>query len=807
MLSIPNAADLLWNLGLAKAWSRPPHWAKLDALTEATIWICDLFAPTDGHDYHLSHVQVRRHDKLLKTSLPDFAGLPAPPPPRILPLHQSLALRLPPQVANENILDQIQERWNAALAELRIDFDFLSDTADDCHTNSGVPSIADRDHIHRFQRSLRVAFDSVVTNATDDLFTLWLRPTHTRHFVTTDYSVHYGLGYCLPRHSRHTVISTTRMSKSELDDPQKGLEVVLVTEAPQPFRTQSHIFTETRLSGFVRNFDKYVKQTGGPSIIPNQFTHIEDLEKKMWGKSTSKATDIFMMPLVNYGFHADDLPRVTALLYKKTLGGRQQIVDAAVKRQSINVRFHRSMYVSCCDAIAERLSTGFERLSSGFDRRATELDQLNLSLDTLIKTYGERFEVRVEAQLAESEGKITVLQQLQTAHASNLGKPTYESWRDLREGLLEYISGDLDQLEISYNKGAPQTDILAALLDNLLALMNKKRQRSRFRANLGTMEEHIDGLRNLISRTKETTGLDDHVAHLNKMQILFEGGGAQPCTGDIDAIQIPGAPEGLWYLQAHDIHDNFECGASDDFRSCEAEVLRRLYYVSRARMLSKQEKGNERAPSRVTESHIESIRQARALLSFLHNDKPGLWEWMKRASEKASPETPGVVTVVTCIFMQRSMEAHNHCTVEVCRSLLELCRERIRGLRADWQDSLQGIVELAIPEKPEKNEPAAELSMAWKSSSGDHGSLRFVLKGDHIPPMFDAARKNAKSKDDGGSSRLQQFRRVYMNDDLPQNLTGTRNGVEVEYSDRSGAPELTIDWTDLSIDGASELQA
>ena len=327
-----------------------------------------------------------------------------------------------------------------------------------------------------FKNSLRLAFDAIANQFTE-LFTLWLQPCPdaTPFKVDDTTQVTYALGYCLSRETRYRLATQNRsqFTPIALGDGDQGVEVVF---RPKPdtnsiLRTQSHIFTQTRLSGIARNYKEYVK-----IVPPAYYGYVDALERLIWQISEDKS-HIFMMPLVNYGFEPTHTPTVAALCYTRVSDDEaKDMLRLATQRQSASIKFHRTMYISCCDAVARILATGLIE--------DEQLDGLNARVNTLIQTYAERLTVTVTVH-DQADEQTSLLNKLQLLHDYRLGhSATLEPWQSIHNELARQMPADsdtairLDKLSITCKPDSFELDLLVGIFDILLSSLSSPWKKS-----------------------------------------------------------------------------------------------------------------------------------------------------------------------------------------------------------------------------------------------------------------------------------------------------------------------------------------
>ena len=201
-------AEYLWTLGLTTAVTRPSAWGKIDALTEATVWIQDLFAAERGYPddrpYHLSTVRVLHGNTVVRTNLPSFFPMrdPAPrPAPRPTDLSPSSC-----PVPSTTAPPPFPSGGRTALEDLDIDLATIARHAPDRLRpfGSGIETCEmDSDVLRDFKKSLRSAFEPWSSPSTGTSSPCGSGPAAASIPVAPGYRVPYTVGYCLPHRLRH----------------------------------------------------------------------------------------------------------------------------------------------------------------------------------------------------------------------------------------------------------------------------------------------------------------------------------------------------------------------------------------------------------------------------------------------------------------------------------------------------------------------------------------------------------------------------------------------------------------------------
>ena len=205
-MSTPNSnltpwIDRLWALGYARAAQRQFAPGKLDALAEATVWICDTISAAKSPkipDYYLTNVLIQHQSpSFTRTSLASFDDdirphlLKNEQLRRIDSSRNSTSISVPSHLLDDNPspLQHLPKLWNEAIRDLGID-----SPLDPSPSTVDAPSAAIQ---HEFHQSLRLAFDSLSLVTSSPAYTLRLKPI-SKCPVTTAHSVPYVMGYCLP---------------------------------------------------------------------------------------------------------------------------------------------------------------------------------------------------------------------------------------------------------------------------------------------------------------------------------------------------------------------------------------------------------------------------------------------------------------------------------------------------------------------------------------------------------------------------------------------------------------------------------
>ena len=784
-------AERLWTLGLTTAETRPSAWGRIDALTEATVWILDLFAAERGYPddrpYHLSTVQVLHRDKVVRTNLPSFFRTrDAQAAPRSAADGSvTLVLSGPP----DDRAVPLAEWWRAALEEFDIDLAAIARQAPDrlLPFGSGIePCEIDPDVLRDFKKGLRSAFDAVVESIDGDKFTMWLRPGGRTYPIAPGYRVPYTVGYCLPHRLRHHYLARTanRLDPRQLGEaPGVGLEVLVEPHAGTVARTVSHVFTESRLSGFVAHHRACAE--GLAEALPDACRHVESLEKRIWNATEPHA---FMMPLVNYGSEPHHAPRVVAHWYVPVPDlDPRALCRLAVRRQRTNRAFFETLYGLYCDAAARELTRWLLE-------PATPPGSLNARLKSLSGLYSVH--VDIEAEIVEpADGADAVHAYFATLHDHGFGHRAGLPWDQTLKVLWLKGMKALESVTIAWRPDGQaltarvKFDVLLRVYDNLREEAQKRHDVRYYLGVFRDMANAAGRIRQLIDEAGQHMGHRDNHAHLKAMDPLwYNDDYAVTCEYRGSRKQID--PDGPWFIPAHDCCFTKEaqgmeigdCGSEGD--ECAAEHWRRLYYVFQGPAdggAAARRGGTEVAtaiPERSARGTPAAVRFTEFIERYGGRCGTNLWEWLK-SSCSYGDGAPTVPAIVTILFMEEAE------TVEMSARLVARFerheRAGLRGLAPGWQKSLRGIADIA-----------RERSRTITVDVDGDCILRFLVRGRGIPRMIAAFRDKMESGVSAGTG-MRQLADVLMAED-PAELTGFRmNGVRIEH-DAANPRELAVTW-------------
>ncbi len=784
-------AERLWTLGLTTAVARPSAWGKIDALTEATVWIQDLRAAERGYPggrpHHLSTVRVLHGNTVVRTNLPSFfrtrdalaASRPAADGSVTLVLSGPSDDRAAP----------LPEWWRTALEDLGIDLAAVARQAPDrlLPFGSGIETCEiDPDILRSFKKSLRSAFDAVVESIEGNQFTLWLRPGGRTYPVAPGYRVPYTVGYCLPHRLRHYYLARTAdpLDPRQLGEtPGVGLEVLVEPHAGTVARTLSHVFTESRLSGFVAHHRACAERLA--EVLPDNCAHVESIEKRIWNATEPHA---FMMPLVNYGSEPHHTPRVVAHWYVPVSNlDPPTLYRLAALRQRANRAFFDTLYGLYCDAAARELTRWLLE-------PAAPPGSLNARLKSLSALYSVHVEIEAGV-LDPAGGAEGIHAHFRTLDDHGFGDTAGLPWGQTLKVLWLKGMKALESVSIAWRPGGDaltaraKFDVLLRVYDNLRQEAQKRHDARYYLGVFRDMANAAGRIRQLIDEAGQHMGHRDNHAHLKAMDPLwYNDDYAVTCEYRGSRRQID--PDGPWFVPAHDCCFTKEaqgmeigdCGSEGD--ECAAEHWRRLYYVFQgpADGVSPAGRGSPEQATGIPERSARGTPAAVRFTDFIerYGGRCGtnLWEWLK-SSCAYGDDAPTVPAIVTILFMDEA-EA-----VEMSARLVARFdrheRAGLRGLAPGWQKSLRGIADIA-----------RERSRTITLDVDDDCILRFLVRGRGIPRMVAAFRDKMASGVRAGTG-MRQLADVLMAEDAAE-LTGfSMNGVRIDHD--PGEPrELAVTW-------------
>lgn len=785
-------AERLWTLGLTTAVARRSVWGRLDALTEATVWIQDLVAgqrPRSGRaPHHLSLVQVLHRDTVIRTSLPSFACPPDLAGARCSSSDESVALALSAPV--DPRAAPLAEWWRAALEDLDIDLPSVARQVPDglLPLGSGVRACeAAPDVVREFKRNLRSAFDAVVESIDGNELTLWLRPGDRTYAVDRDCRVAYTIGYCLPHRVRHYHLARAEnaLDPRQLGEtPGVGLEALVEPGDGGVARTLSHVFIESRLSGFVAGYDACAARLA--EIPPDSCGHVAALEKRVW--STAEP-HVFMMPLVNYhGAEPHHPPRVVAHWYVPVGDlAPATVYRLAVRRQRTNRVFFETLYGLFCDAAARELTRWLLE-------PAAPPASLNARLRSMSEIYGTR--VDIEADMSpDGGGDDDIHAHFRTLDENGFGRRAGLPWDQTLRVLSRKGMRTLESVTIAWRPrdhsltARARFDVLVRVFDNLRQEAQKRHDVRYFLDVFRDVAKATGRIRTLIDEAGEHLGHRDHHAHLKAMDPLwYNDDYAVTCEYRGARKRIDA--DGPWFVPAHDCCFTKEvrgmalgdCENGSD--ECAAEHWRRLYHVFQGPAAgdSPDARGNAEQATGIPERSARGTPAAVRFTEFLERYggrcHTNLWEWLKCSClyGDGAPTAPAVVTI---LFMADAV------AVEMGDGLLGQFerheRTGLRGLPRGWQRSLQGVADLA-----------RERSRTITLDVDEDCVLKFLVRGRGLPRMVAAFRDKMERGVRAGTG-MRQLADVLMVDDADE-LTGfCMNGARVDHDPRRPR-ELTVAW-------------
>ena len=785
-------AERLWNLGLTTADARRSAWGRLDALTEATVCIQDLLAgqhpAPGGRPHHLSFVEVLHGDTVVRASLPSFARPRDAVRTSCSSSDGSVTLALSAPLDRRAV--PLPAWWRAALDDLDLDLASLARQVPDglLPLGSGIrPCETAPDIVREFKKNLRSAFDSVVESIDGNECTLWLRPGDRTYAVSRDYRVPYAIGYCLPHRLRHYHLTRAEdaLDLRQLGEtPGVGLEVLVEPPGRSVARTLSHVFIESRLSGFVAGYRACAARLA--QIPADSCGHVDRLEKRIWN---SAAPHVFMMPLVNYhGAEPHHAPRVVAHWYVPAADlAPATIHRLAVRRQRANRVFFETLYAHFCDAAARELTRWLLEW-------AAPPDSLNARLRSMSEIYGTR--VDVEAGISrDSGGTDDVRAYFTTLDDNGFGRRAGLPWDQTLTVLWRKGMKPLESVTIAWRpRDEPLTarvkfDVLLRVFDNLRQEAQKRHDVRYFLDVFRDMAQATGRIRKLIDEAGHHVGHRDHHAHLKAMETLwYNDDYAVTCEYRGNRKRID--PEGPWFVPAHDCCFTKEtrgmafgdCGSERD--ECVAEHWRRLYYVFQdpADGISPDGRGDRGQATEIAERSARGTPAAVRFTEFIERYggrcETNLWEWLK-SSCAYGDDAPTVPAIVTILFMEDAV------AVEIGDRLIGQFerheRTGLRGLAPGWQRSLRGIADLA-----------RERSRTITLDVDETCILKFLVRGRGVPAMYAAFREKMESGERAGTG-MRQLADVLMADEADE-LTGfCMNGVRIDHDPRRPR-ELIVAW-------------
>lgn len=785
-------AERLWTLGLTTAVARRSDWGRLDALTEATVWIQDLVAgqrPHRGaHPHHLSLVEVLHGDTVVRTSLPAFAQFPDAVRASCSSSDRSVTLALSAPVDSRTA--PLAEWWRSALDDLDVDLSALARQIPDglLPLGSGMrPCDAAPDVARDLKTSLRAAFDAVVESIDGNEVTLWLRPGNRTYAVSRDCRVPYTVGYCLPHRLRHYHLARAAdaLHPRQLGEtPGVGLEALVEPVDGGVARTLSHVFIESRLSGFVAGYHACVARLA--EIPAGPCRHVAALEKRIW--STAEP-HVFMMPLVNYhGAEPHHPPKVVAHWYVPVADlAPATIYRLAVRRQRTNRIFFETLYGLFCDAAARELTRWLLE-------PAAPPAPLNARLQAMSEVYGTR--VDIEAGISpDGGGEDDIRAYFRTLDDNGFGHRAGLPWDQTLKVLWRKGMKALESVTIAWRpRDEPLTarvkfDVLVRVFDNLRQDAQKRHDLRYFLDVFRDMAKATGRIRTLIDEAGEHLGHRDHHAHLKAMAPLwYNDDYAVTCEYRGNRRQID--PDGPWFVPAHDCCFTKETqgmalgDCADESGECAAEHWRRLYYVFQgpAETVAPDGRGDREQATAISERRARGTPEAVRFTEFLERYggrcDTNLWEWLKYSCAYGD-DAPTVPAVVTILFMEGAG------TVAIGERLVRGFdrheRTGLNGLAPGWQRSLRGIADLA-----------RERSRTIALDVDDDCILKFVVRGRGVADMVAAFRDKMESGVRAGTG-MRQLADVLMADETDE-LTGfCMNGVRVDHDPRRPR-ELAIAW-------------
>ena len=201
MIALQRQIDRLLALGYGEAQRRRSSVARLDALLDATIALCDLFPPDLSQaQFYLSEVNLTQDGVALDSSLAPFDTSTLGPILRAfgantaIELSAGVILAIPQSAAR--LADPLRSYWEEAISHFHL---FETGAKANHAALEGAPHFDSETQHDDFLRNLRYVFDTVV--AGDDSRTYTLQVERTRSFtfgVPGGTAVDYAIGYWLP---------------------------------------------------------------------------------------------------------------------------------------------------------------------------------------------------------------------------------------------------------------------------------------------------------------------------------------------------------------------------------------------------------------------------------------------------------------------------------------------------------------------------------------------------------------------------------------------------------------------------------
>ena len=764
--------DQLWFIGCTEAERRRSHAGKLDALTEATVWICDVLAIRAGwhkERYYLSHIDVLKGScdgerRKLRSSLAEFdIDLDQLLKEQYLerkndgtndnsPVHRKhvdvpdteLSLTIPnfPQVLC--VSDKLRKLWSDSIGDLPIAIDELEETDDIDKRRGRQPDFGDADqkdidHIYgEFKDSLRYAYDAAVDSTASlpgEAFTLLTRWTKEEHPIDDCYPVRYVLGYLLPTYVRYHLRKTLREQLS-------GLEVLF--ESDEYVRTQTHTFVETRLSGCVFNYEKRARKT---ITVPDAdtFKTVKDIETRLWeafgGTPERSYRHLFMMPMVNY---ASSPPTVLGHWYFRMPelheeDGERRILNMARTKQRASGIFFEMLYQRYCCAIAREIARGIAR---------RDPSSSNNRLRILARVYGMATVVQVQTGASKED---SIQSDLDGGILTELGASggVFDHNADVLKNVLELWKKDLNDICIQgldkVERSGARFDILVELCRQLQSMAVERTTETHQRSMLQSFRSisvHVDDLRQKIADHKlYPHDAEDAWERLMHTSALYQGSACLHNSKDGGQISI-----GKSKWQYHRFHGLCSTCIREDKSKLKlrGEVDRRLAYLFQ---MEEEARKHDEKNVKWEEIKHDNVAARERFVKFCENfgsaeedyGEPAArtFTWLKRSAQTSSTE-PQVSAVVTMLHM-----------FGVAVDLAERVgpKNHLTEVPENWLMALYGIARLAkIEEKHKEKHEDPDVRVVSISRIAEQGDiLQFSMDMPFKQRDFKKILENAKA--------------------------------------------------------------
>lgn len=663
---LKRGIERLLALGCAEAQRRRSPEAKLDALLETTVAVCDLCHPNNPKDFYVSDVSVS-FERLTRSSLPRFDRDIRQHLERLVGVRATLStkggvgIRIPRPAAGAAW--PLKAFWAEALDKLS---GSLGQTRGSTSESYAIPANV----LQEFESSLRHAFDAVIDDDLGDAYTLRVHRAASCPVTTSD-SVDYALGYLLP--SRALYELQTRNENDRLDFWEiRKLEELFQPSNGERVRAQSHTNVTSRIAGLVCHPDKREPFTE----IPQRLQPVRDLERRAWrGKDPHH---IFMMPISNEDLRCDGLPtRTVAHWYKAIREGRPDIEGLWLRRQRASRIFSDTLLRRYYTAVARVLADGLVKARSTRDGKPDYP-----TINSILKATALAYSVSSQVELVEStQETIRLNQRIVTLLGLNLGAGLGHrspEWLPLCKGAMD--SSVL--VWESRVREAEDVNVLIRLIRTLDAWVTRLTVQERIDSDLTVLSSGLSELSDTVNDIRDLIGVaheaDKAWRRLEQLTSLSDS--AVPYPHEARESYVI---DGWSFRKGHQV-----CGQRCDV--CSQESDRRVAFLF------------DLPPSGATGNDALGcpvLNQARWADSVADLDEQKAYrfvrfvekeaettplEWIKRS---CTERKPSLASVVTLLFLKGADVGWSDC--------LKDYRLPLTGLARDWVRAIFAVAELS----------------------------------------------------------------------------------------------------------------